>query len=98
MPTYKARDLKQCFSGKLKGTEIEGGNHRRFIFHDDHGNVVASTSMSRSWRDNSDISSRMTGTMQRELHLHGRARLFADLIDCRGSRDEWLRAVTGTER
>lgn len=95
MPTYEARALTQCFSGKLRAKEIEGGSHRRFIFYDDHGNEVASTVLSRSWRDNTDLSSKMAGTIQRELHLRGRANLFADRIDCRGTREEWLELIAG---
>lgn len=93
MPSYTAGALERCFTGKLHAEAHHGSRHRRYEFHDDNGNLVASTVFSRSWRPSTSLSARMVSTIQRELKLQGQPKIFEDLIRCPLQREAWLGAI-----
>jgi hypothetical protein len=79
----------------LKATVHEGGKHRRFEIQDAAGRVVATTSLSRSWRDRQTLGANMVAMIQAELGLQGAADAFAALLACPLTRDAYLELVTG---
>ena len=75
----------------------QGSRHKRFDLFAEAGNLIAATVFSRGWKPGAAISAKMVSTIQRELHLQGKSRLFEDLIRCPGTREDWLQAVGAGE-
>lgn len=88
MASITAGALEACLREKLRAAKSEG-RHKKYRILDDDGVYVGWTELSRSWRDQEQLSSDMVQRIKRQLGISRTADL-VDLIGCPLSRDEYI--------
>ena len=84
----KIRNLHRALTRKLKADVEHGSNHDLYDVLDDSGHTVATTALSRSYRE---VSDDIAGEIAKDLGVSNR--FLRDLVRCPGTREQYLEIV-----